>query len=135
MAAYAIAAFAQAIGVRYKTLLRWDCSGRLKPIGRTPGNRRLYSEEQLREITHLCEKRQPKRLTIAQRVSSQCQSPDLKNQQAALEQFCLAQGLIVDEWIAEIGGGMNFRRPKFLQIGTVWWPVRLARWSSPVKIV
>lgn len=33
-----------------------------------------------------------------------------------MEQFCLAQGVCVTETIEEIGGGLNFKRPKFLQI-------------------
>jgi predicted site-specific integrase-resolvase len=50
------------------------------------------------------------------RVSSKAQRPDLENQRMALEQFCAARGLTVDEWIAEIGGGLNFKRPKFLKL-------------------
>ena len=33
-----------------------------------------------------------------------------------MEQFCLAAGIAVDEWIDEIGGGMNFKRKKFLSL-------------------
>lgn len=33
-----------------------------------------------------------------------------------MEQFCLARGLAVDEWISEIDGGMNLRRKKFLAL-------------------
>jgi hypothetical protein len=29
-----------------------------------------------------------------------------------MEQFCLARGLTVGEWVKEIGGGMNLRRKK-----------------------
>ena len=47
------------------------------------------------------------------RVSGQAQKPDLADQKAALEQFCIARGIAVDEWISEIGGGLNFKRPKF----------------------
>ena len=55
-----------------------------------------------------------KQITIAYlRVSSQAQKPDLPNQKAALEQFCIARGIAVDEWISEIGGGLNFKRPEF----------------------
>jgi len=32
---------------------------------------------------------------------------------AALEQFCIARGTAVEEWISEIGGDLNFKRPKF----------------------
>jgi putative resolvase len=47
------------------------------------------------------------------RVSSQAQKPDLANQRAALEKFCIAKGIAIDEWVSEIGGGLNFKRPKF----------------------
>jgi predicted site-specific integrase-resolvase len=40
----------------------------------------------------------------------------LKNQKAKLEEFCIAKGIAVDEWIEEIGGGLNFKRPKFLKL-------------------
>lgn len=33
-----------------------------------------------------------------------------------MEQFCLARGYAVDEWISEIGGGLNFKRQKFLKL-------------------
>jgi predicted site-specific integrase-resolvase len=55
-----------------------------------------------------------KQVTIAYlRISSQAQKPDRSNQKAALEQFCIARGIAVDEWISAIGGGLNFKRPKF----------------------
>jgi predicted site-specific integrase-resolvase len=50
------------------------------------------------------------------RVSSQAQKPDLKNQKLRLEEFCTAKGLAIDEWIEEIGGGSNFKRPKFVKL-------------------
>ena len=95
-----------------KTLQRWDREGRLKPAARTPGNRRLYTPEQWNQVLKRISKTQP--VTIAYlRVSSQAQKPDLAKQRAALEQFCTARGMAVDEWISEIGGGLNFKRPKF----------------------
>ena len=79
---------------------------------RTPGNRRLYTLEQLNQVLNRALK--SKQVTVAYlRVSSQAQKPDLSNQKAALEQFCIARGIAVDEWISEIGGGLNFERPKF----------------------
>lgn len=50
------------------------------------------------------------------RVSSPAQKPDLENQSTNLQQFCVASGVVVDECIEEIGGGLNFNRPKFLQV-------------------
>lgn len=34
----------------------------------------------------------------------------------AVEQFCLANGIAIDETVREIGGGMNMHRPKFLKL-------------------
>jgi putative resolvase len=39
--------------------------------------------------------------------------PDRYNQKAALEQFRIVKGIAVDEWISEIGGGLNIKRPNF----------------------
>ena len=33
-----------------------------------------------------------------------------------METFCLNAGVAVDEWVQEIGGGMNFKRKHFLSI-------------------
>ncbi|WP_406601266.1 IS607 family transposase [Micromonospora yasonensis] len=41
---------------------------------------------------------------------------ELPTIEGAMQQFCLARGLAVDEWISEAGGGMNLRRKKFLAL-------------------
>ena len=51
------------------------------------------------------------------RVSSQAQLPDVANQKRRLEQECQQQHIEVDEWIMEIGGGMNFQRKHDLASG------------------
>ena len=115
MYTYNIAEFARLAGVSVKTLQRWDREGRLKPASRTPGNRRLYTQEQLNKLLNRAPQRE--RVSVAyMRVSRQAQKPDLANQQAALEQFCIARGVAIDEWIAEIGGGLDFKRPKFTEL-------------------
>jgi putative resolvase len=115
MNTYKAADFARMAGVSVKTLQRWDREGQLKPASRTPGNRRLYTQEQLNRLLNRRPERQ--RVSVAYlRVSSQAQKRDLANQKTALEQFCIAQGLAVDEWISEIGGGLNFQRPKFTDL-------------------
>ena len=50
------------------------------------------------------------------RVSRQAQKPDLAHQKSMLEQSCHHQHIHVDEWITQIGGGMNFRRKHFLRL-------------------
>lgn len=39
-----------------------------------------------------------------------------------MENFCLSQGVIVTDFVQEIGGGLNFKRPKFLLI--VRWAIQ-----------
>src|SRR5207253_11321239 len=50
------------------------------------------------------------------RVSSQAQKPDLLNQRRVLEQWCEQQQISIDEWIMEVGGGLNFERKQFLRL-------------------
>lgn len=33
-----------------------------------------------------------------------------------MKTFCLGGGIAVDEWIEEVGGGMNFKRKKFIEL-------------------
>jgi len=41
---------------------------------------------------------------------------DLNSQIKAMETFCLGAGITIEELIKEIGGGMNFKRKKFLTL-------------------
>lgn len=97
-----------------KTLQRWDRSGVLA-AKRTPTGRRYYEpkvlDDWLAEKHHILA---PERARLAYcRVSSQAQKPDLKNQREVTTQFCIARGIANVEYIEEIGGGLNFKRPKF----------------------
>ena len=114
MDTYSITEFARRLGVTVKTLQRWDREGRLVAL-RTPTNRRFYTDEHLYQI--LPQRQSQERATVVyMRVSSQAQKPDLANQRTVLEQFCAARGLAVTQWVSEIGGGLNFKRPKFLAL-------------------
>jgi predicted site-specific integrase-resolvase len=75
----------------------------------------VYTDEQL---THALQRHSAlaRDTVVYMRVSSQAQKPDLLNQRTTLEQFCVARGLAVTQWISEIGGGLNFKRPKFLAL-------------------
>ncbi len=97
---------------------RWEREGRLIPVARSRTNRRLYTESQLREFQGL---RQtggvaPTRLVAYCRVSSAAQRPDLVNQRRVLEEFVTARGLANVEFIEEVGGGLNFKRKRFLAL-------------------
>lgn len=98
-----------------KTLQGWDRDGSL-PAHRTSTGRRYWLRAELDKYLGKTAAEKP-RISIAYcRVSSQAQRPDMKNQRSVLEDFCAARGLANVEFIAEIGGGLNFKRKHFLSI-------------------
>ncbi len=108
---------ARLLGVSVKTLQRWEREGRLIPAARTDSNRRLYTEAQLREFIGLkYPVAEPTRIVAYCRVSSAAQRPDLANQRRVLEEFVVAKGLANVEFIEEVGGGLNFKRKRFLEL-------------------
>lgn len=109
---------AKMLGVTVKTMQRWDREGSLMPVGRTPTNRRMYSLDQIQAFLgkRITGGKEATRLVAYCRVSSQARKPDLKKQREVLEQFCAAKGLSGVEFIEEIGGGLNFKRKRFLSL-------------------
>lgn len=108
---------AKLLGVSVKTLQRWEREGRLTPVARTDSNRRLYTEAQIREFIGLRQPASsPTRLVAYCRVSSAAQKPDLANQRKVLEEFVVARGLANVEFVEEVGGGLNFKRKRFLAL-------------------
>jgi putative resolvase len=112
---YTPAQFAKKINVSVKTIQKWDRLGIL-PAKRTITNRRYYTDEDLAAALRLPRVHKDRRTVAYCRVSSQAQKPDLANQKRILEQYCHQQHIHVDEWITEIGGGMNFKRKHFLRL-------------------
>jgi len=56
-------------------------------------------------------------LTLAYtRVSSMAQKPDLANQTHALEDYCSRQRIEVNEWLEDIGSGLNYKRRQFIRL-------------------
>jgi predicted site-specific integrase-resolvase len=108
---------AKLLGVSVKTLQRWEREGRLIPLARTCSNRRLYNEAQLYEFLGMRQARNvPVRLVAYCRVSSAAQKPDLANQRRVLEEFVVAKVLAGVEFIEEVGGGLDFKRKRFLEL-------------------
>jgi predicted site-specific integrase-resolvase len=106
--------FGALIGKSVLTLQRWDRAGILKAY-RTPTNRRYYTHDQYLEYRGLKAKGTGTTIAYA-RVSTQAQKPDLQNQVAALRVYCQARGITVDEWVKEMGSGLNYQRQQFNRI-------------------
>lgn len=113
MVLYRINDFAKEVGVSASTLRRWDNEGTLK-AKRTKSNQRYYTYE---DVLTLRGKKPINRVNVVYcRVSSSNQKADLASQVSAMETFCLNSGIAVESWYKEIGGGMDFKRPIFLEI-------------------
>jgi putative resolvase len=94
---------ARILGVNERTLRRWEEAGKIQAY-RTPGGKRRY------DITGFTAK--PSRLTIIYcRVSSAKQRDDLQRQCEYLQSKYPSA-----ELVSEIGGGLNYRRKKFLAL-------------------
>jgi len=61
-------------------------------------------------------KPEEKKVIVYCRVESTNQKYDLQSQIKAMEQFCFSAAMPVDDWVHEIGGGMNFNRKNLKKI-------------------
>jgi putative resolvase len=103
--------FGQLIGRTVNTLQKWDRQGILK-AHRSPTHRRYYTHDQYLAYRGLTADAGGKTVVYA-RVSSTTQKPDLANQMAALRDYCTQHAYRPDEWIEEVGSGLNYERPQF----------------------
>jgi putative resolvase len=107
--------FGALIGRSTNTLQRWDREGRLRAHRSPVSNRRFYTHDQYLEYMGI--KTESQKLVIAYtRVSGVAQKPDLVNQINALERYCTEQTLVVDEWMQDIGSGLNYKRKQFIHL-------------------
>lgn len=110
---YRIHEFAERLGRSTQTIRRWEREGKFT-AKRLPSGQRYFDESDVRAMMGV----QPERkLTVVYcRVSSAGQKDDLSSQVAAIELYCRSAGVPVDEWVQEIGGGMDFKRKHFLAL-------------------
>ncbi len=110
---YPINEFARRIGRAPSTVRRWEREGILT-AKRLPSGHRYFDESDVRAMLRGGPE---KRSTVVYcRVSSAGQRDDLRSQVAAMEEYCRAGAIAVDKWIQEVGGGMNFKRKRFLAL-------------------
>lgn len=110
---YRIKEFAKRVGRAPSSIRRWEQEGKLI-AKRMPSGHRYFDETDVRIVLGGMP---DKRLTVVYcRVSSAGQKDDLASQIAAMEQYCQAGAIAVDDWITEVSGGMNFKRKQFLAL-------------------
>jgi putative resolvase len=106
--------FGALIGKSVITLQKWDRKGVLK-AQRSPTNRRYYTHDQYLEYRGLKAAEKGQTIVYA-RVSGIAQKPDLANQIKVLEAYCQQHHIKVDEWMSDIGSGLNYKRKQFNEI-------------------
>lgn len=97
------------LNVTVFTLQVWDRKGKLKAY-RTPTGRRYYTEKQINEVLGINQTTEKRKVIAYSRVSSKNQKDDLKNQANFIREFCNSNGIIIDEYIEDIGSGLNYNR-------------------------
>jgi putative resolvase len=110
---YRIAEFAKRIGRSVQTVRRWEAEGKFI-AKRLPSGQRYFDESDVKAMMGGAPARRD--VVVYCRVSSAGQKDDLASQVAAMQTYCLGGGIAVDQWITEIGGGMNFKRKHFLTL-------------------
>lgn len=106
--------FAKLINRTVTTLQSWDRDKKLI-AHRSPTNRRYYTHDQY--LQYIGQKiNVDKKTVVYARVSSNNQKDDLSSQVNALQQYCIANGYKIDDYIDEIGSGLNYNRKKFNQL-------------------
>lgn len=106
--------FAKLINRTVTTLQSWDRDKKLI-AHRSPTNRRYYTHDQY--LQYIGQKLNvDKKTVVYARVSSNNQKDDLSSQINALQQYCIANGYKIDDYIDEIGSGLNYNRKKFNQL-------------------
>src|SRR5437868_3041515 len=103
--------FGKLIGRTTNTLQKWDRKGILQ-AHRSPTNRRYYTHDQYLHYRGLVAPEQGLTMVYT-RVSGVAQKPDLANQIKALQAYCQQYSIKVDEWLSDIGSGLNYKRKQF----------------------
>lgn len=99
------------------TLQRWDRIGKLKAHRNQLTNRRFYYKSELDKVLGKMSISNTNHKIIAYaRVSSNGQKDDLKDQLDYLRQYLNAKGIIANDYIGDIGSGLNYKRRKWLKL-------------------
>ena len=112
---FRISQFGARVGRTATQLRKLDRTG-VFPARRTITGQRYYTEADVARFLGRGDEA-PQGLTVVYcRVSRRGRQEDLRSQVAAMESYCLGAGVAVDEWLTEIGGGLDFKRTVFLAL-------------------
>jgi len=117
MKIYKAKEFCEKLSISLKTLERLEKDGTITPI-RKNSRTRFYTDEHIEKYLGLeIVKKKDKRKVIAYyRVSTNSQKKEMIHQKDSIENFSINSGITVDEYLFDIGSGINFKRKNFLRI-------------------
>lgn len=103
---------AKILNVAVNTMQRWDRIGKFKARRHPASNRRYYLRSDIDAFMGIKHDGLNKTVIYA-RVSTPAQKPDLLNQIESDLAYAASKGYSVSDTVSEIGGGMNYSRPKW----------------------
>lgn len=108
--------FISKLGISKKKLENLEKEGVITPIRK--GRLKYYTDEMVDEYFGLDtgNKKVSKKVIGYYRVSTNSQKKEMKYQKEALENFSINSGKPIDEYLSDIGSGINFKRKNFLKI-------------------
>lgn len=114
---YGISEFATLVGRSVSTVRRWETEGRIVARRNATGQR-YFDDGDVRAVLAPGSARDGRTVIAYCRVSSTSDRAGLSAQREDLEAFCAVHGLVVDEWVSEIGRGSDLMRPQLLDVMT-----------------
>jgi len=115
---YNISKFSKMTGLHQNTLRNWDASGKLKPIILASGHRR-YDDSHLNIIKNTNLPSKVLKNVIYAREGTKDEVKDLHSQINKCKDFCIANGIVIDEVIQEIGNGLDFNSESLTSLVTM----------------
>ena len=115
MTIYSIGELSKLLKKSVRTLQRWDKTNKLK-ANRHPSGRRFYTYNQYLEYVGLKNDDKIIKTIVYCRVSSSNQKNDLKQQKEYIKEFCFNAGIFIDDWVEDIGSGLNYKRKNFINL-------------------
>lgn len=116
MALITLPEFANRIGFSRQKVFRMVKSGELNVHMRKNGRNYFLEEDVDKYLNKPSIPNNDKKVVAYYRVSSSSQKPDLINQRKSIETFSINSGIVIDEYLSDIGSGMNFNRKNFNKI-------------------
>jgi predicted site-specific integrase-resolvase len=99
--------------ISQRTLFRLEERGQLIPY-RKNGRKYYFKKDVLKYLN--IEKERNRKTIAYYRVSSNSQKKELENQLEYIQTYAINSGKIIDEYIKDIGSGINYRRKGFLKM-------------------